>query len=160
MRYVSTPTLARAVALLLVAAVLATSLSALPGKVSANAGPFILDGTVTDDVGRKIAGVPIVAVMRDGATVVDTQSGTTDDGGFYTITLGTDKWQPGFTVTATATWNSVQVSDTVTVGADPFATIDLQFPFEIPQFGSLLGFVVAAGLVGAVAAVFLVRKTK
>ncbi len=150
--------MARIMVLMLTAVVLATTLSSLPTKVSADAGPFIVDGFVTDAGGRAIVGAPVVAVMKNGATVIDTQSSTTDDGGFYTITLATDQWEPGYTVTSTATYNSEQVSDTITIVDMPFADIDLQFPFEIPQFGSILGFVVAAGLVGAVAAVFLVRR--
>jgi hypothetical protein len=132
----------------------------LPKTVSANAGPFIVDGTVTDSAGRPIVGAAVVIVMKNGATTIDTQSTTTDSAGFYTADVGHDLWQAGFTVTSTATFNSAQVSDTATVGADPFMTIDLQYPFEIPQFGSVLGFVVAAGLVGVVAVVFLARKSK
>jgi hypothetical protein len=131
----------------------------MPGSVSA-AGPSIIDGKVTDSVGRPIVGAAVTVVMKNGTLTVDTASNTTDGDGFYTISFAVDKWAPGFNVTATATYNSVQTSDNATVDDGGFATIDLQFPFEIPQFGSILGFVAAAGLIGAVAVVFLVRKNK
>jgi hypothetical protein len=153
---------ARIVTCLIMSAVLVASLAMImPRSVSAEAGPYQVDGHVTDSAGRPMAGIPVVVVMKDGATTIDTQSTTTDGDGFYTVDVGHDLYQTGFTVTSTATANSIQVSDSATVdGGYPFLTIDLQFPFEIPQFGSILGFVAAAGLVGVVAVVFLARKSK
>jgi hypothetical protein len=132
----------------------------IPRGVSANAGPYVVDGTVTDSAGRPIVGADVTVVMKNGLTTVDTQTTTTDGDGFYTVDVGHDQWVPGFDVISTATFNSVQVSDNTTVGVDPFATIDLQYPFEIPQFGSILGFVAAAALLGVVAVVFLAKKSK
>ena len=131
-----------------------------PRNVSAEVGFVVVDGTVTDDAGRPINGASVIVVMKNGAATVDTQTYTTGSDGFYTVNLGLDKWETGFNVISTATFNSVQTSDNATIGEDPFLTIDLQFPFEIPQFGSLFGFVAAAGLVGVVAVVFLSKKSK
>lgn len=152
---------ARIAAFIIACAVLVAGLAMImPRSVSANPGPYLVDGTVTDSAGRPINGANVVVVMMDGTTLVDTVAGTTDVNGFYTLTLATNLWVPGFNVTSTATFNSVQVSDNTTVGVDPFATIDLQYPFEIPQFGSILGFVAAAALVGVVAVAFLAKKSK
>ena len=132
-----------------------------PKSVSARPGFVIVDGNVTDAGGRPLVGASVVVVMMNGATPVDTKTTTTDGDGFYTVQVGLDVWETGYTVTSTATFNSVQTSDSATIVDDfPFLTIDLQFEFEIPQFGSILGFVAAAGLVGVVAVVFLTRKGK
>jgi len=152
---------ARIATYLIACAVLVACLAMImPRGVSANIGPYVVSGTVTDSAGRPISGADVVAVMKNGTTTVDSQSFKTGGDGVYSITLATDMWKPGFTVTSTATFNSAQVSSTITVTDDPFPTINLQFPFEIPQFGSVLGFVAAATLVGIVAVVFLAKKSK
>jgi hypothetical protein len=152
---------ARIATYLIACAVMVAGLAIImPNSVSANAGPYVVDGKVTDAAGRPLVGADVTVVMKNGATPIDTQTTTTDGDGFYTVDVGHDLWVPGYEVISTATYNSVQTSDNTTVGIDPFATIDLQFPFEIPQFGSILGFVAAAGLVGVVAVVFLARKSK
>jgi len=132
----------------------------MPKSVSANPGLSIIYGKVTDSAGRPINGADVVVVMKNGISEVDTASTTTDSDGLYVVNFALDKWAPGFAVTSTATYNSVQVSGDATVDDLGLATIDLQFLFEIPQFGSILGFVVAAGLVGVVAVVFLAKKNK
>ena len=152
---------ARIATYLIACAVLVAGLAMImPRGVSADAGLVAVDGTVTDSAGRPISGADVVIVMMNGTTTVDTTTWTTDVNGFYTVSFAANIWEPGFNVISTATFNSVQVFDNTTVGADPFVTIDLKFPFEIPQFGSILGFVAAAGLVGVVAVVFLAKKSK
>ena len=152
---------ARIATYLIACAVLVACLAMImPRGVSAKPGFVIVDGTVTDSAGRPMVGVHVVVVMKNGTTLLDTQTSTTDSDGLYTVNLGLDMWAPGFNVISTATFNSVQITDNATVGEDPFLTIDLQYPFEIPQFGSILGFVAAAGLIGAVAVVFLAKKSK
>jgi hypothetical protein len=132
----------------------------MPRAVSAEIGPYLVSGTVTDSAGRPIVGAGVVVVMMNGATEVDIASDTTDSNGFYTVSFATDNWEIGFSITSTATFNSVQVSDTIPADEYPVSTINLQFLFEIPQFGSILGFVATAGLVGVVAVVFLAKKSK
>lgn len=152
---------ARIATYIIACAVLVACLATIiPRSVSADAGFVVVDGTVTDSAGRPISGADVVVVMMNGTTTVDTQTYTTDGNGFYTVNLGVNAWEPGFNVISTATFNSVEASDNITVFDFPFVTIDLQYPFEIPQFGSILGFVAAAALVGVVAIVFLAKKSK
>jgi len=152
---------ARIATCLMACAILVAGLTLIiPRSVSANAGLSIVHGTVTDSAGRPIEGANVVVVMWNGATMIDTTSTQTLSNGLYIVNFALDKWAPGFTVNVTATYNQVQTSGGSTVDDLGLATINLQFPFEIPQFGSMLGFVAAAGLVGVVAVVFLARKSK
>jgi len=146
------------------AVLIACLMTIMPRSVSASSGLVIVDGTVTDSAGRPIAGASVTVVMMNGTTPVDTQTTTTDSAGFYTLTVssGFANRGPGFTINSTATFNSVQIHDTTTIPDEDFprVTINLQFLFEIPQFGSILGFAATAGLVGVVAVVFLAKKSK
>jgi hypothetical protein len=152
---------ARIATYLIACAVLVTCLvTIIPKSVSAEIGFVLVDGKVTDSAGRPMNGADVVVVMKNGTITVDTQTSSTDSEGFYTVNLGLDKWEVGFNVISTATYNSVEVSDNATLSDFPFITIDLQYTFEIPQFGSILGFVAAAALVGVIAVVFLARKSK
>ena len=123
-------------------------------------GTFIVDGTVRDNAGRPMQDVPVVVVSKHGETVVSTVYGVTDESGFYTVTLPTQTVDYDHTIIATATYDGNQESEQA-VPVDEFGlTIDLQFPFEIPQFGTILGFLAAAAVVGAVAVYLLPRKRK
>jgi hypothetical protein len=153
--------IARITTFLMVAAVLATALSmVVPRSVSAQVGPHPVDGFVTDQAGRPIEGADVSVVMKNGATLVDTQTFTSLSNGFYAVTFGDGMWAPGFTIISTATFNSAQQSNSTLCTDDFQQHIDIKFPYEIPQFGSIIGFVVAAALVGVVAVVFLARKIK
>ncbi len=123
-------------------------------------GTFIVDGTVKDNAGRPIKDVPVVVVSKDGSTVVNTQFATTDTDGFYTVTFPTETVDLGHWIIATATSGGEQVSGNVTVDNDFGLTIDLQFPFEIPQFGTIIGFLAVAAIVGVLAVILLPRKLR
>lgn len=139
--------------------VLVTSMAmAVPKGVSANVGPCIVIGYVTDSAGHPLAGASVVVVIKNGTQTVDTQSGTTQSDGAYSITVATDVWKVGYDITATATYNSAQASNS-TVCTGGINTINIQYPYEIPQFGSILGFLVAGALIAFVAIVFLMRKS-
>lgn len=118
----------------------------------------IVDGHVLDSGGNPINGADVSVSTYNGATWINTYSTTTDSAGFYTITIAPADWNVGYKIEAQATYNSQQVTDSV-IADDSFGqTINLQFPLGIPQFGTLVGFFVAAGLVAVVAAVFLTKK--
>jgi len=120
-----------------------------------------VSGYVRDSAGRPMADVPVVVVSKNGETIMDTQYFNTDSEGFYSVTIGDRQWDIGWTVTSTATANGEQASVTVTVTEEMEfgVTIDLQFEFEIPQFGTTLGFLAAAAIV-AIVAVFLLPKRR
>jgi len=138
---------------------LAISVSTVKGDLP---GPFFVDGYVKDNAGTPMQGVDVVVVSLHGETVVSTVYGVTDEYGFYTVTFPTETVDYGHTIRATATYGASQVSDEVVVpdGEDFGVSIDLQFPFEIPQFGTVLGFLAVAAIVGVIAIVLLTKRSK
>ncbi len=126
--------------------------------VSAETVIKIIDGHVYDPNGDPLEGADVSVSIYNGATWINTYSTTTDQDGFYTITIAPSDWNVGYNITVEATFNSEQVSDTIVADATFGQTVDLQFPLGIPQFGTIIGFFVAAGLIAVVAIVFLKKK--
>ena len=127
---------------------------------SAGMGPLPVSGYVKDDAGRVMEGVPVVVACKNGSTTTSTLSTTTDVYGFYTVTFAYTVWEIGYNLIATATYGSEQVSENITITQEWGEQIDLQFPFEIPQFGTVLGFLAVAAMVGVLAIFLLPRRSK
>jgi len=138
---------------------------ALLGSMSAMAGIGVkpVMGTVYDNAGNLLGGATVTVVIIDKNTSVvrDTLTETTGSDGIYMVTFPADKWDIGDTIRARATYGSVQSEANQTI-ANESATQDLDIHFKtaIPQFGSVLGFCVAAGLVCAVGLAFVSRRRK
>jgi hypothetical protein len=155
---------ARACKLAASSAVLLLAVLSIPLTASMSAKgdalyPLIVDGTVTDEKGRPMEGVPVVVTADNGGTPVS-HTNYTDANGLYSVTFGQGEWDVGYSIQSVATWGGEQVSDDLVASGDPVETIDLMFPFEIPQFGTLLGFLAVAAVVGAVAVFLLPRRSK
>jgi hypothetical protein len=138
---------------------------ALLGSMSAMAGTGTkpVQGYVYDNAGNLLKGATVTVVVIDNTThlVRDTQTDTTGSDGYYMVSFGPDKWDIGDTIRARATSGSVQSDANETI-ANESATqnLDIHFKTAIPQFGSVLGFCMAAGLVCAVGLAFVSRRTK
>ena len=134
-------------------------------QVSGGSVELLIYGYVKDQAGRPIQGAQVVVASFNGSTQVAAISTTTDALGFYQVTLvnfPTVVWDVGFTIETTAVSGGVEESESVTVPADtpPMLQIDIQFPFEISQFGSVIGLLAAVAIVGAVAVVLLRWKPR
>ncbi len=129
-------------------------------------GPLLVYGYVTDDAGRPIQQAHVIVTTYDEGVVVWTLSNTTNEDGFYLVTFGgmEGQWDVGFTVIAVAQLDGGGQADSAEVtivDVGPMLQVDVQFPYEIPQFGSsILGFVAAAGIVGVLAVYLLPKKLK
>ena len=148
-----------AIALCVVAAV-AMLLSS--GYVSA-AGPKVIRGYTWDNAARPLEGTSVVVEVRDASEVLrHTESTTTDETGFYSFTMSSfdGDWADGDTFNIIATYSGNQKTESLLDDGTALQWINVTFPFEIPQFGSLLGFSVAAGGIGLIAMVFVVRRKK
>jgi len=134
------------------------------GFVSA-AGPKVIRGYTKDSAGRPLQGTDVVLeVWTPVPALRYTESTTTDVNGFYSFTLSTftipPQWNDGDTFKIIATYSGNQKIESQVDNAGPIQWINVTFPFEIPQFGSLLGFGIAAGGIGLIAMVFVVKRKK
>ena len=126
--------------------------------------PLVVYGYVTDNAGNPIEGAPVVVVAMNGETPRTTKNTQTDEDGLYVVQFEAwplpDEWKIGDTIIATAQWGANQESNQQTLTVDPGGVLqlDIQFPFEIPEFGTVLGFLAAAAIVGAVAVLYLLPK--
>jgi hypothetical protein len=143
-------------------AVVAVAMLLSSGYASA-AGPKSIRGYTYDNAGRPLQGTDVVLeVWTPLNTLRFTDSTTTDVTGFYSFLLNSfdGDWSDGDTFTIIATYSGVQRTGSLLDDAGPWQWINLTFPFEIPQFGSYLGFGIAAGGVGLIAMVFVVKRKK
>jgi hypothetical protein len=151
---------AAAIAVFAVAAVVMLLAS---GFVSA-AGPKVIRGYTKDSVGRVLEGTSVVLEVWTPAPSVlrFTDSMLSDENGFYSFTLSSfdGDWDDGDTFTIIATYGGNQITRSLLDNGTALQWMNMTYPYEIPQFGSLLGFGIAAGGIGLIAMVFVVKRKK
>ncbi len=150
------------IAVLSCLAVLAIPILSSTPVAAPSVGTLSIIGYVTDNAGHTMEGIQVWVTSLDGETIAKTLMTTTDQFGFYSVVFSGfgSEWGVGYTIVSTAKSGGNEVSENATVPDDitPLIQIDLQFAFEIPQFGNLLGFVAAAAIIGVVAVFFLVPR--
>jgi hypothetical protein len=129
---------------------------------AAETGPKTVMGTVYDNSGNPLADADITAVVINAgnSTIMATEIDVTGPEGAYSVTFDPAVWQIGDTLRVTATYSSVQQTNQTTATIAPFQIVDVHFTTAIPQFGSLLGFMAAAGMVCVVGVGFLFYRRK
>jgi hypothetical protein len=133
-------------------------------SASAATMPKAVVGFIVDNAGNPLEDALVVVNIRDKDdydNIRATDSFTTESNGYYALTFAMDDWDVGDWIQVIATWESIQAPPNETVATSaPFQVVWVEFPFEIPQFGSALGTMVAIGAVGAVGAVFVVSRKR
>jgi parallel beta-helix repeat protein len=119
-----------------------------------------VQGQVSDQMDRPLPGAHVSVTIMNGKVVIATKTTTTDANGYYVVTFDQDEWGFGYTIDVTAQYGEAQQPETIVADGSTAQTADVQFPFEIPQFGNTLGFLLAGALVGVVAMVFLKRRRR
>jgi len=149
------------VALAVVSVLTVLALAAVPANSAADApNPIAVQGTIYDSEDNKIPDIPVTVNMKDGATIVTTKSDTTGSLGEYGVLFQVTEWEVGYTIEVIATGPAGQESVTEDAPAAIQITIDVQFAYEIPEFGFDAGVLVAGGAVGFIAVAALVWKRK
>ncbi len=115
-------------------------------------------GIVFDSEGRHISGVDVIVEMIDGETVVASRTAQTDANGTYEVVFDWLEWNVGYSIEVTAEYNSNQVYNSTSSDASPVQDVDAHFAFAISQFGTLIGFLVAAAFIGVLGIFMLGRS--
>lgn len=111
---------------------------------SAGVGPLIVDGTVRDSLLQNVSGASVTVQIKNGATVRDTQTTTTNATGFYTLSINPELWDIGNTVVVTATKGADSGDASATIDNDFGMTVNVTFGgSSIPELSTpaLLGVV-------------------
>jgi hypothetical protein len=115
-------------------------------------GPKIVRGYIWDDAGRLVEGAEVTINMlaQSDSSVRATYSETTPATGYYSVTFDMGEWDIGDMIQVIATFDSKQEpNSTVATSVGP-QWVNVSFDFEIPEFGSYLGLLIAGGAIGIV----------
>ncbi|HEX7391982.1 MAG TPA: hypothetical protein VF374_03420 [Thermoplasmata archaeon] len=154
-----------AFAFTLTIAIALVAMFVLSQSVQAASGPKQVRGYVRDVDGLLINDIPITINIRRAsdntvrATLTDT-SGALGEDGYFSQTFVYSDWDIGDTIEVIATHGANQESNSTVATVWPYQWCNVTFPYAIPEFGSIVGFLIAGGLIAAVAVVFLVVKKK
>src|SRR4030042_3346796 len=75
---------------------------AVPGNSAAETHPIIVSGYVYDIEGNLVDDIPITVNMKDGETVISTESATSGGDGSYSAFFDSADWAVGYTVPISA----------------------------------------------------------
>jgi len=149
----------RCVSIVASLAFILTAIAFVPEHAAAGPGdPKLVVGTVRDQAGTPVQGALVIVKMFEGTTEKSTHSGTTNSLGQYTTTFAGGEWLVGWTINVSATYSSQTETNSATCDDAPLQTVDVTFTFEIPEFGTTIGIVVAGLALGVVATTVLFRK--
>ena len=120
-------------------------------------GPLDVYGFVTDSAGRPIPDAAVVVTVQPSGAF---RTCSTASDGSYQVSFLTSDWEVGNTVEVVVTYNAVQVSDSAVADDLGLINLDLQFSFEIPEFGSIFGSLVAIAAVAVVVGLFVWKRPR
>ena len=121
------------------------------------AGPYDVVGYITDNTGSPVNGADVAVTIDETSTTLHC---TTGSDGFYTVTFQDAEWNDGDHITVVATMGGQEIGYGVVVESVGYTQIDVQFGFEIPEFGSVAGSMVAIAAVAVVAALFIWKRPR
>jgi hypothetical protein len=130
------------------------------GNGMAETFPKVVRGFVWDSEGRTVEAADVTINIKDGGSTIATYTETTTSIGFYSLTVASEDWDVGNTIELIASFGGNQDSNSTIATSAPIQYVNMTFTFEIPEFGSMAGFIVTGGLLGAVAVVALVYFRK
>jgi len=133
------------------------SIAVLALSSTVRAAPFdnlIVSGIVYDEGGVPLDGAHVV--VTDTNTLSSDVYDTGSDGFYFVVIPGQGGWDIGDTIEVVATFDTDQATNTSVATAQMAFDgmgVDVHFGTAIPQLGSSVGMMIAAGLVGLVAVV-------
>lgn len=138
---------------------------AFSSQSSAGDGIKSVRGWVWDNMGNNVTGASIVVNIWDptNTTLRGTMGESTDEDGFYSLQFLFDSWFVGDWIEVICTYSGDQLKDGTTAvssAGSPAQYVNFTYPYEIPEFGSVIGFIVAGGAIGTVALVALFATQK
>ena len=121
-----------------------------PSIVTAADHPKTVRGYIWDNVGNELEGASVTINIKDGETVVSTDSDTADSDGFYSVVFFSPEWDIGNTIEVIANYLSTEEINSTTADDSVVQYVNVSYSFEIPEFGSMAGFLASAGVIGIV----------
>ena len=123
-------------------------------------GPLTIFGYVYDLEGQPLEGASVVVTIVETSATATGSTGA--DGRYQASEIDSSGYDLGFTIHVVATYNSAQESIDVLVDQDMhdfgIGQVDVQYTYEIPEFGGGLGFALVLVVVCAIALVMLGRR--
>jgi hypothetical protein len=141
-----------AVVMTTVALALVTSaLMASDGALAA-IGPKQVKGYIWDNVGNPVEGAQVTVniLAQSDSSIRATLSEDSNAIGYYSMSFAMGEWDEGDMIEVLATYDSIQEPNSTVATDYPSQWVNVSFKFEIPEFGSYLGLLIAGGAIGIV----------
>ena len=120
-------------------------------------GNYTVVGYITDSTGTLVEGADVAVTIVQTSTTLHCVTGSD---GFYQVEFSESEWNDNDDITVIATFGG-QATETGVCDQDTtFSQIDVQFTFEIPEFGSAMGSVVVIAALAVVAVVFVWKRPR
>jgi hypothetical protein len=122
----------------------------------AGSGPITVRGYIKDSAGTPLQGASVfVEIIAPDTTVRTSGTYLTNSAGLYSAAIGTFDWEVGDKINVTSTYLGNVGNNWTTATSLPVQYVNVTYTYEIPEFGSMTGLLVAAGAIGLVACVAL-----
>ena len=129
--------------------------------VSAGPGPKAVRGYIRDNMGNPVQGASVlVEIVAPDSHVRTSGTDTSISNGFYSVLFGNFEWEVGDTLRVTSTYHSDSRVNSTNATSAPIQYVNVTYPYEIPQFGSWVGFAAAGGILAVVALVYVGKRKK
>ena len=141
---------------LIVVVAFAMVLVLVSNTAMAGTGPKIVQGTVKDSAGTILVGASVlIEIVRPDNTVRANHTMSTNSSGGYRWTFAISDWEIGDKINVTSDYLGNVANNWTTATIMPTQWVNITYTYEIPEFGSMTGLLVAAGAIGLVACVAL-----
>lgn len=119
-------------------------------------GPYTVYGYITDSTGTPVDGADVAVTIDKIPTTLHC---TTASDGYYQVEFSESEWDIGNNIQVIAVFGG-QETETGVCNDIGLSQIDVQFTFEIPEFGSVMGSTVVIAALAAVAIVFVWKRPR
>lgn len=141
---------------LAVLAMLSTVLDTASRPALSGTGPYTVSGFITDAAGTPVEGASVAVTIVQKVVTLTCE---TDSDGFYQVEFSDFEWDIGNDINVVATYGG---QETATDVCNEFGVslVNVQFTFEIPEFGSFMGSTVAIAALAGVAILFVWKRPR
>jgi len=133
----------------------------MPAQHAEGAQPstHVVNGYVYDSGKAPVAGASVTVKVFNGPTLTDTETTTSLSNGLYSVTIGPNLWDAGYTITIDASKDTMTGSNQTTCNLEEPQYLNVTLTTVIPEFNDLAPVVGGMLVIAAVLATLSRRRS-